>query len=244
MMMRELRRYRLFLTFMLVPLFVVVLIIVVIANTVFRGDEGSEPTVATATATATAAPVVVATPVVVAPAPTATQVPTITPPPVATVTPTSIPAFVPTPTSPPAATASPAGPLDNYTIQPGDTLSGIAADYGVTVDELVAINSIDDPAQIAAGAVLSIPAGSSASPAPVETVAPAPSTGLSGTVAIGDADSLNVRDLPSLTGSVVVAQLADGAVVDLTGVTQQVDGVLWYQTAAGNWIHGQFLIVN
>ena len=44
-----------------------------------------------------------------------------------------------------------------YVVQPGDTLYGIAQQFGVTVDLLVAANNIDDPTQIAVGQRLTIP---------------------------------------------------------------------------------------
>jgi LysM repeat protein len=45
-----------------------------------------------------------------------------------------------------------------YEIQPGDTLSGIAEKFGVSVRSLVEANSLDDPAHIVAGTTLKIPA--------------------------------------------------------------------------------------
>jgi LysM repeat protein len=64
----------------------------------------------------------------------------------------------PTETGPaetPATTATPAG--QTYTVQFGDTLSGIADQFGVTLDELVAANNIADPNNVEPGTVLVIP---------------------------------------------------------------------------------------
>jgi N-acetylmuramoyl-L-alanine amidase len=47
-----------------------------------------------------------------------------------------------------------------YTVQPGDTLSEVARDHGVSVSELASINGIDDPDRILAGASLALPAPS------------------------------------------------------------------------------------
>lgn len=44
-----------------------------------------------------------------------------------------------------------------YTVRPGDTLSHIAGDHGVTVDELARANGLADPDLIRVGAVLNIP---------------------------------------------------------------------------------------
>jgi LysM repeat protein len=46
-----------------------------------------------------------------------------------------------------------------YTVQPGDTLSQIALQFGVSVDELVYINGLTDPDHIQIGQSLCIPAG-------------------------------------------------------------------------------------
>jgi LysM repeat protein len=46
-----------------------------------------------------------------------------------------------------------------YTVQPGDTLSGIAAMYGTTVDSLVALNGIQNPNLIYVNQVLNIREG-------------------------------------------------------------------------------------
>ena len=44
-----------------------------------------------------------------------------------------------------------------YTVQPGDTLSAIAAQFGVSAAELRRINGIDDPDSIRVGQSLLIP---------------------------------------------------------------------------------------
>ncbi|MGB5934218.1 MAG: LysM peptidoglycan-binding domain-containing protein [Anaerolineae bacterium] len=56
----------------------------------------------------------------------------------------------PGPTSPPTVVIT-------YTVQPGDTLAKIAAEFGVAVEALVEANDIEDPSLINAGQVLVIP---------------------------------------------------------------------------------------
>jgi len=55
------------------------------------------------------------------------------------------------------AVASPSPAVMTYTVQAGDTLAKIAAEFGVTVDEIVEANDIEDPSLINVGQVLVIP---------------------------------------------------------------------------------------
>ena len=57
---------------------------------------------------------------------------------------------------------SPAPAQTIYTVQPGDTLSGIAARYGTTWQTLARLNSIPNPDRIYPGQKLRIPSGSGA----------------------------------------------------------------------------------
>lgn len=59
--------------------------------------------------------------------------------------------------APPSPTAGPVGAPITYTIQPGDSLSSIAQKFGITVDELVKANNIENPNEIFAGQELTIP---------------------------------------------------------------------------------------
>jgi LysM repeat protein len=87
----------------------------------------------------------------------------------------TLPAVLPDPlivSGTPAAPAAPSG--DTYTVRSGDTPSAIAERLGVSVDELMSLNSITDPTQLAVGQVLRIPSTKVATPAPGRT--PAAST--------------------------------------------------------------------
>src|SRR5215204_6428384 len=65
---------------------------------------------------------------------------------------------VPSPTAaPPTNTAGPAGQSTKYTIKAGDNLSSIALQFGITVDDIVKANNIEDPNQIYEGQELIIP---------------------------------------------------------------------------------------
>lgn len=62
---------------------------------------------------------------------------------------------VPTPVTPPPTPA----PQLTYTVQPGDSLTTIAAAYGVTVADLATANGIENVNLVARGRVLVLPAG-------------------------------------------------------------------------------------
>lgn len=93
----------------------------------------------------------------------------------------------------------PAVPTDTYTVQSGDTLSGIAARWGVTVSALAVANNIANPNLIYPGQVLHKPTGD----------APAPSAGTY-TVVSGDTVSgLAQRWGTTVAAIVSVNHLAD-----------------------------------
>ena len=84
-----------------------------------------------------------AEPPTVPPAPTAE-------PPTAELAPTAEP-----PTVPPAPTA--AADYVEYTVQRGDSLKSIAAKFGVTIRDIIAVNQIPNPDSLTVGSVLRIP---------------------------------------------------------------------------------------
>src|SRR5436190_6502258 len=77
----------------------------------------------------------------------------------------------PTASAAPAATTA-AATSGSYTVQPGDTLTGLAARSGVSVATLAARNGLDPAGLLVAGTSLNL-AGGSAAPAP-SSDAPAP----------------------------------------------------------------------
>ena len=85
--------------------------------------------------------------------------------PTATATPGGTPGQTPSAT----AQASPGQPQTGQTpgvhvVQPGDTLTSIAEQYGTTVQALVEANAIEDPDVIAVGQELTIPGGALETP--------------------------------------------------------------------------------
>ena len=74
-------------------------------------------------------------------------------------------------TTPPTAAPTPEPVAATYTVQAGDTLSAIAGRFGVSLDDLAAVNGITNPALIQVGQVLTIP-GEGVSMPPTATAAP------------------------------------------------------------------------
>lgn len=68
-------------------------------------------------------------------------------------------------------------PLGGYTVRPGDSLSAIAAQAGVSVDQIAWMNGLDPSRPLLAGTVIKLPTGASTpanpAPAPAQTVIPA-----------------------------------------------------------------------
>lgn len=66
--------------------------------------------------------------------------------------------YVPSPTAgPPTPTRGPVGEPTEYKIKAGDTLSGIAAQFGITVEDIVKYNNISDPNAVYEGETILIP---------------------------------------------------------------------------------------
>lgn len=86
-------------------------------------------------------------------------------------TPERSPTAAPT-VPPPSPTPSPL----LHTVQPGETLAGIARTYNVPLEELITVNHIQDPNLIQAGQVLVIP-GAVVTPPPAESPPPPPTSG-------------------------------------------------------------------
>jgi LysM repeat protein len=86
---------------------------------------------------------------------------------------------IPSASAAPASSSSSSGPppLGGYTVRPGDSLSGIAATAGVSMQQLAWMNGLDPGNYLLAGTVLKLPTGaqapSTSAPAPAQTIVPA-----------------------------------------------------------------------
>jgi N-acetylmuramoyl-L-alanine amidase len=121
-----------------------------------------------------------------------------------------------------------------YQVQPGDTLSAIAGRYGVSVDQLAAVNGLDPSALLISGRTLHIGGGSAASTA-VAPTSPAGSTGAQPTgetVSSGMVGSIAAAEgvPPSLAEAVGYQESGfNNSMVSSTGAT----GVM--QIMPGTW---------
>src|SRR5215211_6443803 len=87
----------------------------------------------------------------------------------------------PAPAAAPVAAAGTGGappPAGSYVVRAGDTLSGLAATAGVSLEQIAAANGLDPSGALLAGTVLKLPSGSPApprasEPAPAQRVVPA-----------------------------------------------------------------------
>jgi len=108
--------------------------------------------------TATIAPTASTAPAIASPARTVTRAASAV---VTTGAPSSAPIATVAPTAPPPAATATTAPIANqkrYVVQSGDTLSGIAAQYGVTVQQIIDANSLQNPDLVLPGQELIIPA--------------------------------------------------------------------------------------
>lgn len=84
-------------------------------------------------------------------------------------TPTWTPIVVATRAAAPTTAAA-----QTYTVRPGDTLSGIASRFGISVTALAQANGITDPKLIRVGQVLLIPGAGAPAATPAQTATPSP----------------------------------------------------------------------
>lgn len=132
--------------------------------------------------------------------------------------------------------SSPSQPSGVHTVRPGETLLGIARQYGVTLPELVAWNGLTDPNQIQVGETLRVAppgaaTGSIAEPAPSGAVAvPVPLNG-------ADSGSVPLKQEP-IGGRAPIAVPAAPAEPAAAGGAPTPAGGQWHWPAAGAVIAG------
>jgi LysM repeat protein len=90
----------------------------------------------------------------------ATPLPTQPPPPAteSIAAPTSAPTPVPTATLPPTPVSQAVATTLTYQITPGDTCLGIALQFNISLESLIAANGLDAECRIIAGGILNVPA--------------------------------------------------------------------------------------
>jgi soluble lytic murein transglycosylase-like protein len=114
-------------------------------------------------------------------------------------------------TTTPEPAATPAGapaPMGGYTIRPGDTLSGLASQAGVSVSDMAAMNGLDPEGILVAGTVIKLPTGAP-EPALADEPAPepvVPATDPEPTPAIVDAGTVSsIAEQHGVPGSLAAA---------------------------------------
>lgn len=158
------------------------------------------------------------------------------------------PGLVPVDSTPPARTAQPlpAGG-GSYTIQPGDTLSGVAIQYGISWQELAEVNGLTEWSVLSVGQTIRLPGGGEASPA--DSVAQNSGTGemsrIQYTVQPGDTllgialnYDLTWQDVAAANGMSGSELLQVGQVlwVPVAGVAQEISTATTYTIQAGDTI--------
>ncbi len=134
------------------------------------------------------------------------------------------------------ATSAPSQPSGVHTVRPGETLLGIARQYGVTLPELVAWNGLTDPNQIQVGETLRVAppgaaTGSIAEPAPSGAVAvPVPLNG-------ADSGSVPLKQEPIGGRAPIVAPAAPAEPPAASGPAAPAGGQ-WLWPAAGAVLAG------
>jgi LysM repeat protein len=149
-------------------------------------------------------------------------------------------------TSAPAVTSSGAGV---YEVQPGDTLSAIAARIGVSVDSLAAANGLDPSGLLISGTTLHAVggAGSSSAPATTEMVSTSPSNGGGAPSTGSGAQPTAEMVSPSTVGSIAASEGVPASLAEAVGYQESgfnngmvshtgAVGVMQIMPSTWNWI--------
>lgn len=99
-----------------------------------------------------------------------------------------------------------------YSVRRGDTLSHLAARYGVSVDSLAEVNSLENPNFIVVGQTLTIPGQSDGSAAPASSGTSSSGGGEASTHVVGSGESLS--DIAKKYGLSIEALAAANGITD------------------------------
>jgi LysM repeat protein len=133
-------------------------------------------------------------------------------------------------------------PLGGYTVRPGDTLSGLAAQSGVSMTQMAYMNGLNPTAFLISGTVIKLPTGAptpvnASEPAPAAVVPAASPNTTSGTVTSSDIATVATRNgVPASLSSAIAWQESgfNNAMVssaNARGVMQVMPGTWdWVQT--------------
>jgi len=143
--------------------------------------------------------------------------------------------------------AAPSASSGTYTVQPGDTLSALAARFGTTVQAIAAANGIENPNLIFVGQVLTIPSGATtvnAGTTTPGTPSPAPSSPGAYANPLRSVSSLvpeRIDQGVDFSGSGPIYAIGDGVVRNTTNPGWPDGGFITYQLtdgpAAGDFVY-------
>ena len=138
--------------------------------------------------------------------------------------------------APPTPTPTPRAEPVEYVVQTGDTLGTIAEQFGITMDDLMAMNSLTDPNLIRVGQTLFIPAAGVPlpTPTPTATIIPAQPAAQSTTEFILPPADISLTPTPSPT------PIPTATAPPLGQISVNITNVLGY----GNLDEEQVLIAN
>nr|WP_297428175.1 LysM peptidoglycan-binding domain-containing protein [uncultured Actinotalea sp.] len=122
------------------------------------------------------------------------------------------------------AQGAPAAAAQEYTVQPGDTVSHIALRTSTTVRQIVAANGLDARAFVRAGQRLVIPSGAAPVAAPAAPAAAAPAATTSHRVASGETVSGIAARYGTTVAAVVAANGLDSRATIRAGQTLRIPG--------------------